>query len=57
MVSAQLLCAERKRQQELGVVMDFGGGAGKQAVIRTNSFLNVSGTIFRFAALINKQNF
>lgn len=57
MVSAWLLCAERKRQQEPGVVMDFGGGAGKQAVIRSNSFLNVSGAVFGFAALINKHNF
>lgn len=39
------------------MVTDFGGGAGKQAVIRTNSFLNVSGTRFGFDALINKHNF
>lgn len=57
MVSAWLVCAERKRQQELGVVMDFVGGAGKRAVIRANSFLNVSGTIFAVAALKNKRNF
>lgn len=37
--------------------MDFGGGAGKQAVIRSNSFLNVSAAVFGFAALINKHNF
>lgn len=37
--------------------MDFGGGAGKPAVIRTFSFLNVSGTIFGAAALKNKRNF
>lgn len=37
--------------------MDFGGGAGKQAVIRTNSFLNASGTTFGFAARINKHDF
>lgn len=51
------MCAERKRQQELGVVMDFVGGAEKQAVIRTNSFLNVSGITFGVVALINKLNF
>lgn len=39
------------------MVMDFGAGGGKQGVIQTNSFLNVSGFVFGFAALINKQNF
>lgn len=48
---------ERKPQQELGVVTDFGAGGGKQGVIQTNNFLNVSGFAFGFATLINKQNF
>lgn len=38
--------------------MDFGGGAGEAGGDSSrNSFLNVSGTVFGFAALINKQNF
>lgn len=38
--------------------MDFGGGAGEAGSdSNRSSFLNVYGTVFGFAALINKQNF